>query len=65
MLDKRHKIYSEYPMSEKLALVKWLQEYPELVEDVYSKPHNFAKDREVIVGEYVSTRMVCAIYHVN
>jgi hypothetical protein len=56
MLDKRHKLYADIPMAEKLRLVKWLNEYPEFIEDAIEKPHNFSKDCEIIVGEYVAAR---------
>jgi hypothetical protein len=56
MMDKRHKIYSGYPMSEKLKLVKWLQGYSELMEEIMTTPHNFSKDCENIIGDYVSSR---------
>ncbi len=58
MLDKRHKVYSNYPMAEKLKLVKWLQNYPELVDGYIEKPYDFSKDCEMIVGDYISTRTV-------
>nr|CAG4719004.1 unnamed protein product [Naegleria fowleri] len=48
--------YNSLSMGDKLKIVRWLEDYPSLVDEAIEKPYDFSTDRNRIIGDYIGTR---------
>jgi len=65
LVNPKSEIFNSLSMGDKLKIIRWLDEYPSLVDEALEKPKSFDVDRQRLIGDYISTRSTFMIEYVG